>query len=1235
MVLPILVMAVFGRSMYGGRGGGFLYVSLAAALSGALAGAVWSAVNHRYRKKTEEKRKREKKAEFRRYLSKMDEYLSECAADNRAFMMETYKSGEELASDPPAGHYRRLPGPEGFLLIRIGTGEIPFQMKVRLSDGVKQMFPDEEVLMAKSLVADYQTLSGAPVLADLSKEPFFGIVSDPSLPCGCGFLLQILLQLCIGIAPSRLRLILFFDEEDPFQERLYEAVKFLPHIFAEGGRMRLAAGNSGEALSILPYLRERRAAPHPEHDLFLILNGGLLSGESLFEEKLPESGGNKDSANESVIFFERARESLPPYCGCVVTLPEEGSRVGYLNLRKGGKEEEILTETVSFERAQKAFRALSGIAGDLPSFRGGIPAKVPFLELYGVPGIQELEVENRYRESRPDISLRAPVGISGGKEVVFLDLHEKFHGPHGLVAGTTGSGKSELLQCYLISLCISFSPEDVNFFLIDYKGGGTGNLIRELPHCAGVISNLSGSSINRALKAVSSENHRRQRILSDNGVSHIDAYTEARRHDPSLLPMPHLILIVDEFAELKKEEPEFMQQIISLAAVGRSLGIHLILATQKPAGVVDERIFSNSRFRLCLKVQGQQDSRDMLHRPDAAFLKNPGEACLQVGNDEIFRHFQTGYLKDPYTEGGKIREPALLLSRSGKRTGLGDTAFIRGAGDGEKKILLTALTEHLKSISAALGFPAARSLWMEELPDRIGIPYERTPAACGEERILLGLYDDPYRQEQGEVFYIPKEMGHLFIAGGPASGKTTALDTILPQLPGYFVLADLSQKGIFSRKESPKCLGALARSGGISVFWYHLKREFSRRKEYGTKEHETKDHEPFFVVIDNFAAFFRALSEEEKESLSEMVTEGISIRFYFIITGSAVSDLPAKIFAKIKTAVALEMNDRLLYGDVLRRYRTGVYPKPGTPGRFLYRRDDEVLEGQIAVLEEVPPRDSDTDECCRKTDGGVKMLTGEETGQGPERSSEGPERPSEGPERFPEIPEKPLPSHLEAFLGKEAEPGKDRKRKTRPMQLPLGWSLVSGRIRSIDISGGGTFLISALNAGDAPGYLKMLRKILGSREELCKEALFLEPGEPLPDPEGKRILLIPSLGDLLRRLSGSEGVTDPGVRIAEMIRSAIPGDPGGAFIIGAYDPRRDAELPVMPLFRIFAENGTGMHLGGNPMAQRILEFPDLSYTELGAPSGERCGHVRRSGSGKTLRIRIPDEKKEVTEDDYD
>ena len=293
--------------------------------------------------------------------------------------------------------------------------------------------------------------------------------------------------------------------------------------------------------------------------------------------------------------------------------------------------------------------------------------------MYHVQNLAGLQIQERWRKNRTYNSMRVLIGEKAGNADCYLDIHEKYHGPHGLIAGTTGSGKSETLQTYILSLAVNFSPDDIAFFLIDFKGGGMANLFSDLPHLAGQISNLSGNQVHRAMISIKSENKRRQRIFGEYGVNNINSYTRLYKNQEASLPIPHLFIIIDEFAELKREEPEFMRELISVAQVGRSLGVHLILATQKPSGTVDDNIWSNSKFRLCLRVQDRQDSNDMLHKPDAAFITQAGRCYLQVGNDEIYQLFQSGYSGAPYEgELGTVKEnAAVLMTNTGRAAVVG------------------------------------------------------------------------------------------------------------------------------------------------------------------------------------------------------------------------------------------------------------------------------------------------------------------------------------------------------------------------------------------------------------------------------------------------------------------------------------------------------------------------------------------------------------------------------------
>ena len=258
-----------------------------------------------------------------------------------------------------------------------------------------------------------------------------------------------------------------------------------------------------------------------------------------------------------------------------------------------------------------------------------------------------LEIERRWRESKISRSMAAPIGMKRDGELFYLDIHEKYHGCHGLVAGMTGSGKSEFLQEYILSLMLNYSPDDIAFILIDFKGGDMARPFLKAPHVSATISNLSGNMLHRAKVSLEAEIQNRQKLFNataqELGIDKLDINSWHKYMEEGKIKkkLPHLIIIIDEFAQLRTQQPDFLEYLVNVAQVGRSLGIHLILATQKPSGVVSPQIWSNSRFRVCLKVLDQEDSKEMIRRKDAAAIRQPGRAYVQVGYDEIFEEVQT------------------------------------------------------------------------------------------------------------------------------------------------------------------------------------------------------------------------------------------------------------------------------------------------------------------------------------------------------------------------------------------------------------------------------------------------------------------------------------------------------------------------------------------------------------------------------------------------------------------
>ncbi|MCR4854856.1 MAG: hypothetical protein K5908_01690, partial [Erysipelotrichaceae bacterium] len=273
-----------------------------------------------------------------------------------------------------------------------------------------------------------------------------------------------------------------------------------------------------------------------------------------------------------------------------------------------------------------------------------------FRKLFG-----DLDLSEDYQK-KPK-GLRADFAYEGDQLLSF-DLHEKKQGPHGLIGGSTGSGKSELIISMLLSLCIRYSPDYFNIVLVDYKGGGIREALtnegRSLPHIIAAVSNLEDGAFERLIIALKNECLRRQMLfnemssLSGMAVSGFDSYLESWSDRYGLPSLAHLLIVIDEFAELKKEDPEGIRELISISRIGRSLGVHLILATQKPAGNIDEEIWSNSHFKIALKVFEEKDSNDLIRQKDAAYLKEAGSFILKV--DDHLSHAQSIYAKKDFCD---------------------------------------------------------------------------------------------------------------------------------------------------------------------------------------------------------------------------------------------------------------------------------------------------------------------------------------------------------------------------------------------------------------------------------------------------------------------------------------------------------------------------------------------------------------------------------------------------------
>lgn len=265
--------------------------------------------------------------------------------------------------------------------------------------------------------------------------------------------------------------------------------------------------------------------------------------------------------------------------------------------------------------------------------------------LYQVKSVEGLEIALRQQKNRQYHSLACPIGLDEHGQIISLDIHERYDGAHGLIAGTTGSGKSQLIITYLYSLCINYHYDYVSFCIIDYKGGSLADAFkdkqRRIPHLRGSVSNLGKKDLHRSLLSLQSELEYRQRLFEQlrlsSGDSNIDIDTYQKYYAQGFVKeaLPHLIIVVDEFAQLKEDYEEYLTQLVSIARIGRSLGLHLILCTQKPHGIVNQQMDSNLNFRICLKVASEEDSMEILASKQGANLTSAGQFILKSGQHLI------------------------------------------------------------------------------------------------------------------------------------------------------------------------------------------------------------------------------------------------------------------------------------------------------------------------------------------------------------------------------------------------------------------------------------------------------------------------------------------------------------------------------------------------------------------------------------------------------------------------
>lgn len=961
-ILPscVMIIATVLMSMFMNRG--LFMLVMVAATSATM---IVTTITYFDDKKNKIAENRENTASYKEYLLAKRKELydrTEEFKEARRYQNLSLKEIEDEVSHYTNRIYERNFNDDDFLSISIGTAPCAPSFKIECDDEVYGRAGDDLYKEMLAVYGNFKIVKDIPYVVDLKKS-HLGIVGRPDY-CRAR-LRNIVTQIAFFHSYHDVCIVPIIGEDSKDE---YEWMRWLPHTDIKDINVSGVISGENQRDQVLGHItRELKARSitrdeskketrYIPHYVFLIDESKLIINHNIMEH-LNEEGVE---LGFSLIYMTQIENNLPENVKTVLNI--EAKDEGSILMTEGNLANKKLKFDVDEINYETFARRLNPIIHN-KGVTTQIPENISFLDLYGVKSPEEIHIKELWNRNATHKSLSVPLGVRGKGDIVNLDLHEKAHGPHGLVAGTTGSGKSEILQSYILSLACNFHPYDVGFLLIDYKGGGMANLFKELPHLLGTITNLDGTESMRALASIKSELKRRQDVFNQNGVNSINKYSEKFRAGQATEPMPHLFIISDEFAELKKEQPEFMAELVSTARVGRSLGVHLILATQKPSGIVDDQIWSNSRFKLCLKVQNEADSRELLRSGDAANITQPGRAYLQVGNNEIYELFQSAYSGGAYSrnaEKNEVDDRIFVLNELGQGMLINEDLSAGESNDTNKLTQLDAVVKHIKNIYEDTPCKAVAKPWFPPLPEQIVNPEISKGVACEvpDMSYAVGIIDMPDRQLQEIYFHDFSKAGNMAIFGTSKVGKSTAATNAILSLASNnspaalnMYIIDFGNSALFRLKELPQVADYISFDDEekfrklrnlLTSEISERKRKFARANATSLEMYNAALYETLpaiLVIVDNYDVV-KEIDYELENFFTQLTRDGVGLGIYTLVTATRANAMKYAVLNNFGARICNFMSDSSEVTSLIGR---SDYKLSDIKGRALVSRDNVYL----------------------------------------------------------------------------------------------------------------------------------------------------------------------------------------------------------------------------------------------------------------------------------------------------